>query len=63
MNNKVMGLGLIVFGVILFIWGYDAYNSTELEANSVIPPLRALVGMIMGPINIFVGVLKLKSKA
>ncbi|WP_160063613.1 DUF3185 family protein [Psychromonas sp. L1A2] len=63
MNNKVMGLVLIVFGIILFLWGYDVYRSQEIEASSVIPPLRAWVGMVVGAINVFVGVLKLKSKA
>ena len=63
MNNKVMGLVLIVFGFILFVWGYDVYSAQEVEASSAIPPLRAWVGMVVGAINVFVGVLKLKSKA
>lgn len=63
MNNKMMGLGLIIFGIVLFVWGYNIYSSANLEANSVIPPFRAWVGMIVGTINVFVGVLKLNSKA
>lgn len=62
MSNKVIGLALIVFGIVLFVWGYNMYSSADLEANTVIPPFRAWVGMIVGAINVFVGVLKLKSK-
>ncbi|MEL0627995.1 DUF3185 family protein [Psychromonas aquatilis] len=60
MNNKMMGILLIVFGGMLFVWGYNMYDASTLDVNSNIPPFRAWVGMIVGGINVFVGFLKLK---
>jgi len=63
MNNKVMGLALIVFGIILFVWGFNMSSAADIKATTNIPPLSSWVGMIVGGINVFVGILKLNSKA
>ena len=63
MNDKVMGLVFIIFGIMLIIWGYDMYDSVESEVSRAVGaaiPLQAWLGMIGGGINVFVGVLKLK---
>ena len=57
-----MGVLLIVFGLMLLVWGYEIYSSPDPEASTTIPPFQAWVGMIVGTVNIFVGIIKLKSK-
>jgi uncharacterized membrane protein YidH (DUF202 family) len=63
MNNKIIGIMLIVFGVALIVWGYDMYNSPSSQIASSITgnvPIQAFVGMIGGAINVIVGISKLK---
>lgn len=63
MNNKFMGVILIIFGSMLVVWGYDIYNSTGSQITRSITgdiPIQAIVGMVGGAINIIVGISKIK---
>lgn len=63
MNNKIVGILMLVFGVVLVMWGYENYTSAQSQVMSSITgglPIQALVGMIAGGLNIVVGISKLK---
>jgi len=63
MNNKIMGIMLIILGTALIIWGYDMYHSPENQIGRALTgsvPIQAFVGMIGGAINVVVGISKLK---
>lgn len=63
MNNKYMGIVLIVIGVALAVWGYNVYDSASSQitrAFSGDTPLEAWAGMVGGAICILVGALKFK---
>ncbi len=59
MNTRLMGLLHIIMGIALVVWGYGIYDSGAEQINSAIP-LQAWVGFIVGAMNIFVGITKLK---
>ena len=63
MNNKVIWTMMVLFGAMLVMWGYDTFNSPEVRASSALGeslPINVWVGFIVGSINIFVGLRKLK---
>lgn len=63
MNNKFIGVILIIFGAMLVAWGYDIYNSAGSQITRSITgdiPIQAIVGMVGGAINIIVGISKIK---
>jgi len=63
MNNKLLGVILIIFGAMLMVWGYDMYNSAGSQITRSITgdvPIQAIVGMVGGAINIVVGISKIK---
>lgn len=63
MNDKLVGLLLIIMGIALMVWGYDKYDSVSSQASRIIGggvPIESWVGLIGGAINIFVGVMKVK---
>ena len=63
MNNKVIWTMMVLFGAILVMWGYDTFNSPEVRASRLLGeslPINVWVGFIVGSINIFVGLRKLK---
>ncbi len=63
MNNKYIGILLIVIGVALFVWGYNIYDSAGAQISRAFSgnvPAKAWVGMIGGAICIAVGALRLK---
>jgi len=64
MNNKMVGLMLVLMGIALMAWGYDKYGSVTSQASLAIGggiPIEAWVGLIGGAINIFVGGMKIKN--
>lgn len=63
MNNKVLGIILIIVGVALLIWGYDVYESAGSEISRAFSgdtPIEAWVGLVGGAICVVVGALKVK---
>jgi len=63
MNNKVIGIVLIVIGVALGLWGYDIYDSASSQVTRAFSgdtPIEAWVGMIGGALCLVAGIIKLK---
>ncbi|WP_206484226.1 DUF3185 family protein [Thalassotalea sp. G2M2-11] len=63
MNNKIIGIVLIIAGVVLAMWGYDVYDSASSQVTRAIngdTPIEAWVGIAGGVIAILIGIIKLK---
>ena len=63
MTNKIIGIGLIVIGIALAIWGYDVYDSAASQVTRALngeTPMEAWLGFIGGAVCIFVGITRLK---
>lgn len=63
MNNKYIGIVLIIIGVALVAWGYNVYDSVGSQfsrAFSGDAPIEAWVGMVGGALFILIGILRLK---
>lgn len=63
MQNKLIGIVLIIAGVALAIWGYDVYDSAGAQISRALSgdtPIEAWGGLIGGAICIVVGLFKLK---
>jgi len=63
MNNKIIGIVLIIVGVALAIWGYNIYDSASAQigrAFSGDTPIEAWAGMVGGTICLAVGIYKVK---
>lgn len=63
MNNKLLGIILIIIGTALCIWGYDVYDSAGSQIGRTLggdTPIEAWLGLIGGAIFIVVGVFRLK---
>lgn len=64
MNNKIIGIVLIIAGIALAIWGYNIYDSASSQVTRAIngdTPIEAWVGMVCGAIAVFIGLTKIKS--
>lgn len=63
MNKKFIGIALIVIGVALTAWGYNAYDSVGSQISRTFSgdaPIEAWAGMVGGVICIVMGVLRVK---
>ncbi|HMB16585.1 MAG TPA: DUF3185 family protein [Pelovirga sp.] len=63
MNNKIIGIVLIVIGVALAIWGYNVYDSAGAQIGRALTgdtPIKAWAGMVGGIICAVVGIIKVK---
>ncbi|ASP47085.1 DUF3185 family protein [Cognaticolwellia beringensis] len=63
MNNKIIGIVLIIVGVALTLWGYNIYDSASSQVTRAVngdTPIEAWVGMVGGVISVLVGIRKLK---
>lgn len=63
MNNKYIGIILIIVGVSLAVWGYNVYDSAGSQVSRALSgdtPLEAWAGMIGGAICVAIGILKIK---
>ncbi|MBL4763018.1 MAG: DUF3185 family protein [Gammaproteobacteria bacterium] len=63
MNNKTIGIVLIIIGIALAFWGYDIYSSAGSQMSRALSgdaPAKAWAGMIGGAICIAIGAIKLK---
>jgi hypothetical protein len=63
MNNKVIGIVLILAGVALAIWGYNVYDSAGSQVSRALSgdtPIEAWAGMVAGAVCIVLGILRVK---
>ncbi|ADN77192.1 conserved hypothetical protein [Ferrimonas balearica DSM 9799] len=63
MNNKILGIVLIVAGVALAFWGYNIYDSASSQVTRALSgdtPIEAWAGMVGGAILALVGLTRLK---
>ncbi|MDE8603076.1 DUF3185 family protein [Marinomonas sp. RSW2] len=63
MNNKILGIILIVAGIALAIWGYNIYDAASSQVTRALSgetPIKAWVGMVGGLICVLVGFTKVK---
>lgn len=63
MNNKIIGIVLIVAGVALTIWGYNIYDSAGSQITRAVSgdtPIEAWAGMVGGVIAVLIGITKVR---
>jgi hypothetical protein len=63
MNNKIIGIVLIVAGTALTLWGYNIYDAATSQVSRALnggTPIEAWVGMIGGIMSALFGISKLK---
>ncbi|TYK67265.1 DUF3185 family protein [Colwellia echini] len=63
MNNKIIGIILIIIGAALAMWGYNIYDSASAQLSRTLSgdtPIEAWAGMIGGVIAILIGITRLK---
>ncbi|GLX78660.1 hypothetical protein tinsulaeT_20000 [Thalassotalea insulae] len=63
MNNKIIGIVLIIAGVVSAMWGYNIYDSASSQVTRALSgdtPIEAWVGMAGGIIAILIGITRLK---
>ena len=63
MNNKIIGIVLIIVGVALAFWGYNIYDSAGSQITRALSgdtPLEAWAGMVGGVICVVIGIFKVK---
>ncbi|MDN3701997.1 DUF3185 family protein [Vibrio artabrorum] len=63
MNNKLIGIVLIIAGIFLAFWGYNIYDSAESQltrAFSGHSPIEAWLGMVGGIVAIIIGIKRVK---
>lgn len=63
MNNKYIGIVLIVVGIALAFWGYNVYDSAGSQVTRALSgdsPIEAWAGMMGGAICVAIGINKLK---
>jgi uncharacterized membrane protein YidH (DUF202 family) len=63
MNNKILGIILIIAGVVLAMWGYNIYDSASSQVSRTLSgdtPIEAWAGMAGGVVSVLVGITRLK---
>lgn len=63
MNNKIIGIVLIVVGIALALWGYDVFDSASSQISRAFngdTPIEAWLGMVGGVICAAIGISKLR---
>lgn len=63
MNNKIIGIILVIVGAALAVWGYNIYDAASSQVTRAISgetPVEAWIGMVGGIICILVGLTRLK---
>lgn len=59
MNNKIIGIILVIAGVALAAWGYNIYDSAGSQVTRALSgdaPIEAWVGMVGGVICVLIGI-------
>jgi len=63
MNNKIIGIVLIIVGAALTMWGYNIYDSTSAQVSRALSgdtPIEAWAGMVGGVVCVLIGITRLK---
>ena len=63
MNNKILGIVLVVVGAALATWGYNVYDAAAPQISRTLrgdTPMEAWAGMVGGAICVLVGISRLK---
>ncbi|PKI16282.1 DUF3185 family protein [Colwellia sp. 12G3] len=63
MNNKILGIVLIITGAALAMWGYNIYDSASSQISRTLSgdtPIEAWAGMVCGVISVLIGITRLK---
>jgi len=63
MNNKIIGIVLIIVGAALSMWGYNIYDSASSQVTRALSgdtPIEAWAGMAGGVIAVLIGITRLK---
>ena len=63
MNNKYIGIILIIAGAALAFWGYNIYDSAGSQLSRALSgdaPIEAWAGMVGGAICVVIGIYKIK---
>ncbi len=63
MNNRIIGIVLIIVGIALAFWGYDVYDSAGSQVSRAFSgdtPIEAWIGLVGGAVCIIIGLLKVK---
>ncbi len=63
MNNKIIGIILIISGVALAIWGYNIYDAATSQVTRALSgetPIEAWISMVGGVICVLVGLTRVK---
>ena len=63
MNNKIIGILLIIAGTALALWGYNIYDSASAQIGRALSgdtPIEAWAGMVGGACCIVIGAWRLK---
>jgi hypothetical protein len=63
MNNKIIGIVLIIAGAALAMWGYNIYDSASSQLTRALSgdtPIEAWAGMAGGAVAILIGITRLK---
>ena len=63
MNNKIIGIVLVIAGIFLALWGYNIYDAASSQVTRAIngdTPIEAWAGMAGGIIAVLIGITKLK---
>ncbi|WP_159821011.1 DUF3185 family protein [Colwellia sp. 20A7] len=63
MNNRTIGVILIIAGAALGLWGYDIYDSASSQLSRTLngdTPIEAWAGMAGGAIAVLAGIIKIK---
>jgi hypothetical protein len=63
MNNKILGIVLIIAGAALAAWGYDVYDSAGSQVTRALSgdtPMEAWAGMVGGAVCVALGIARIK---
>jgi uncharacterized membrane protein YidH (DUF202 family) len=63
MNNKIIGIVLIIAGVALAMWGYSIFDSASSQVSRALngdTPIEAWAAMVGGAISVVVGITRVK---
>ncbi len=62
-GKKIAGIGLIVVGTALAIWGYNVYDAVGSQLSRAVSgdtPIEAWAGMVGGALCVLIGIVQLK---
>ena len=63
MNNKIIGIILVIAGAALAVWGYNIYDAASAQVTRALSgetPVEAWGGMVGGIVCVLVGLTRLK---